>query len=164
MEILKESNIVRDALFSNTMLRDHVKKEVGSDLSYRRSYLKKKIFDPEMKRACIEEFAKHLFGSRACFEGVEEPTFKRKVESEKALTFTTLNLQIIKRKKFMPGYGTGLDLIDDGYVFDIEDVEERIKRSKTVLGCDEFVCMDGIMFNYMKKNVKKSKELKENKN
>jgi hypothetical protein len=69
MEILKESNIVRDALFSNSMLRDHVKKEVGSDLSYRRSYLKKKIFAPEMKRACIEEFAKHLFGTRACFEG-----------------------------------------------------------------------------------------------
>jgi hypothetical protein len=45
-----------------------MKKLVGSDLSYQQRYLKRKIFTPEMKRACIEEFAKHFFGTQLVLE------------------------------------------------------------------------------------------------
>ncbi len=69
MESMKQKNAVRNGIFSSAILKEQVKKMVGTDLSYHRNYVKKKLFNVEWAGVHVDEFAKHLFGSRAAFDG-----------------------------------------------------------------------------------------------
>jgi hypothetical protein len=68
--MLKQRNAVRSNIFNNPILKEQVKKIIGSDLSYFRNYLKKKVFSVERYFDNTDEFTRHLFGNRASFNEV----------------------------------------------------------------------------------------------
>ncbi len=65
---MKQKNAIRNSNFSSAILKERVKKMVGTDLSYHRNYVKKRLFAVEWTGVHVDEFAKHLFGSRAAFD------------------------------------------------------------------------------------------------
>ncbi len=68
MEIMKQNNGLRQSIFVHTLLKDQVKKLIGTDLSYHRNYVKKKLFSLDMSEENLTDFVKHLFGAKAVYD------------------------------------------------------------------------------------------------